>query len=127
MSKAGHELQGKVIEVLGGVAGLGIYAMAPVQAAHPFATVDAGLEADWSHKSGEGREVRLAVTIRDKAERPERIQQIESQAEAAISGLSGATQNWAIVSMSFMRSRLVREKETGWAAVIEYRARMLQL
>jgi hypothetical protein len=29
--------------------------------------------------------------------------------------------------MSFMRSRLVREKETGWAAVIEYRARMLRL
>jgi hypothetical protein len=127
MSTAGHELQAKVIEVLGGVAGLGTYSMAPVQAAYPFATVDAGLETDWSHKSGAGREVRLAVTIRDKAERPERVQQLEAQAEAAISGLSGATPNWAVVSMSFMRSRLVREKEKGWAAVIEYRARMLRL
>jgi hypothetical protein len=29
--------------------------------------------------------------------------------------------------MSFMRSRTVRESATGWAAVIEYRARMLRL
>jgi hypothetical protein len=127
MSKAGHELQAKVIEVLGGVAGLGTYSLAPVQAAYPFATMDAGLETDWSHKSGDGREVRLAVTIRDKSERPERVQQLEAQAEAAIAGISGATANWSVVSMSFMRSRLVREKETGWAAVIEYRARMLRL
>jgi hypothetical protein len=126
MSRASHELQAKVIELVGEVAGLGTYAMAPVQAAYPFATVDGGLETDWSHKSGVGREVRLAVTIRDKGERPERIQQIEAQAEAAISGLGGATGNWRVVSMNFMRSRLVRE-ETGWAAVIEYRARMLQL
>lgn len=127
MSRASHELQAKVIEVLGGVAGLGTYTLAPVQAAYPFATVDAGLETDWSHKSGTGREVRIAVTIRDKGERPERVQQIETQAEEAISGLSGTTANWSLVSMSFMRSRLVQEKETGWAAVIEYRARMLQL
>jgi hypothetical protein len=127
MSQAGQELQEQVSEALGSVAGLGVFALAPVQAAYPFATVDAGLETDWGHKGGEGREVRLAVTIRDRAERPDRIQGLENEAAAAIEGLSGVTPNWSVVSMSFMRCRTVRESSSGWAAVIEYRARMLRL
>ena len=127
MSQAGQELQEQVTEALGGVAGLGVFPLAPVQAACPFATVDAGLETDWGHKSGVGREVRLAVTIRDRAERPDRIQSLEDQALAAIERSGGVTPNWAVVSMSFMRSRTVRESATGWAAVIEFRARMLRL
>jgi hypothetical protein len=96
-------------------------------ASSPFATVDAGLETDWGNKSGAGREVRLAVTIRDKAERSERVQSLQNEAAAAIEGLNRATANWAVVSLSFMRSRTVRENPSGWAAVIEYRARMLRL
>jgi hypothetical protein len=127
MSQAGQELQEQVIEALGAVAGLGVFPLAPVQAAYPFATVDAGLETDWGNKSGAGREVRLAVTIRDKAERSERVQSLQNEAAAAIEGLNRATANWAVVSLSFMRSRTVRENPSGWAAVIEYRARMLRL
>jgi hypothetical protein len=36
----------------------------------PYAIVETGPEIDWSHKSGAGRELRLAVTLRDKGERP---------------------------------------------------------
>lgn len=107
--------------------GLGVFFPAPVQAIVPYAIVDAGLESDWSHKSSEGREVRLAVTIRDEGERPGRVQRLASEAEAAIEAAGGATPSWSIVSMRFLRRHLVREQRRGWTAVIEYRARMLRV
>lgn len=125
MSGAGQELQQTAIAKLRSVAGLGVFTLAPVQSSFPFATVDAGLESDWSYKGGEGREVRLAITIRDKGERPDRLQRLTGDAEAALRGLGPATQSWSIVSFRFLRSRTVREARQGWAAVIEYRARML--
>ena len=126
MSGAAEELQAAVIAALGGVQGMSVFSPGPVQAAFPYATVDSGLETDWSHKSGEGREVRLAVTVRDEGERPSRIQRIAGDAEAAIEAIAGATPSWSIVSMRFLRRHLVREQRRGWTAVIEYRARMLR-
>ena len=126
MSGAGQEVQTAAITALKSVAGLGVFTLAPVQSAFPFATVDAGLETDWSHKGGEGREVRLAITIRDESERPDRLHRLAGDAEAALRGLGPATPSWSIVSFRFMRSRTVREARQGWAAVIEYRARMLR-
>jgi hypothetical protein len=127
MSGAGEELQAAAMSALGEVPGLGVFCLAPVQAAFPYATVDAGLESDWGHKSGRGREVRLAVTIRDEGERPGRVQRLTNEVEAAIEAGAGETPSWSIVSMRFLRRQLVREQRRGWAAVIEYRARMLQL
>lgn len=127
MSGAGEEIQAAMIAAIKTVQGLGVHSAGPVQAAFPYATVDAGLESDWSHNGGEGREVRLAVTIRDEGERPGRIQRLASEAEAAIGAAGGAMPGWEIVSFRFLRRHLVREQRRGWAAVIEYRARMLRL
>ena len=127
MSGAGEELQAAVIATLEAVQGLGVFCLAPLQAPIPYASVDAGLESDWSHKSGEGREVRLAVTIRDEGERPDRVQRLAGEVEAAIGTVGAATASWSIASMRFLRRSMVREQRRGWTAVIEYRARMLRL
>jgi hypothetical protein len=98
----------------------------PLQAAFPYAIVDAGAESDWSHKTGEGRELRLAVTIRDQSERPARLRALMEAAEAAIGGLDGDLGGWRLVTMKFLRSRMLREKGAAWTGAIDYRARMLR-
>jgi hypothetical protein len=129
MTGAGEALQAAVVRALGAVAGLGgVYPGPPLQAAFPYATVDAGLESDWSHKSGTGREVRLAVTLRDKGERPARLQQLMAATGGVLDLFGGESGGWRVVTMRFERSRLLPPRASAgeaWAGVIEYRARML--
>jgi hypothetical protein len=112
----------EAVEAIGGV-----YPGAPLQAAFPYATVECGPESDWSHKSGIGRELRLAILVRAGGERPDRIQALAEAAEAAVAaGLS--PQGWTLASLAFVRSRTLREGRGDaavWTALIEFRARML--
>ena len=127
MSGAGEVLASAAVAALGGVAGLnGAYEGAPLQAAFPYAIVEAGPERDWSHKSGEGRELRLAVTIRDKGERPARIRGLADAAEAALGGIPVALDGWRLVTLVILRSHLLRSNDAAWSALIEFRARMLR-
>jgi len=123
---AGEALQGAAAAALAAIDGLGIYEGAPVQAAFPYAMVEVGPEADWSHKSGEGREVRLALVLRDKGERPARLRLLVAEGETAIGALDAEMGGWRVVSLRFVRSRMAREPG-GWSALSEYRARMLRL
>lgn len=133
MSGASAMLQTAAIAALQGADGIGgVYDGSPIQAAFPYAVVECGPESDWSHKSGKGREVRLAVTIRDEGERPARLRRLMAEAEAAIYGIGGV-EGWRIISLHFVRSQGIREARTAnpsgvgrWAGVIEFRARMLE-
>ena len=123
---AGGALAAAAKARLAGVAGLnGVFDVRPWQAAHPYAIVDAGVEIDWSHKTGAGREVRLAIAIHDKGERPERLRRLIAAAEGAMDGLAGPAEGWRIVSLAFLRGRVVADGRDGWIGAIDYRARML--
>lgn len=98
---------------------------APVQASPPFSTVEAGAETDWSHKTGEGRELRLAVTIRDAGERPERLHLLMAAAEEALAAVPRDLPGWRLVTLRFLRARTISEGPARWAGVSEYRARLL--
>jgi hypothetical protein len=104
-----------------------VYPGPPLQGAFPYALVETGAETDWGHKSGAGRELRLAVIVRDTGERPDRVRALAGAAEAMIeAGLE--PEGWQIVSLAFLRGRLVADGPSGrpgWTATIEYRARML--
>lgn len=133
MSAAGAALQARAAAALGAVPGLAIHLWRPLQAATPWALVEAGAESDWGHKSGAGREVRLAAILHDKGERPARLHVLAAAAEAALDGLAGeaegAADGWRIVSLALLRSRIVPPRSAGpdavTAVVIEWRARML--
>ena len=136
MSGAGPALQQAAIEALQSAAGIGgVYDGPPLQAAFPYAVVEFGPESDWSHKTARGREVRLALTIRDQGERPARLHRLMEEAEQAMAGLGGPLVGWRIVTSRFARSQVVREPEgraspgrsDAWAGVIEYRARMMAI
>ena len=114
------------LAALGEVEGLtGRHEARPLQAAFPYATVEAGAESDWGHKSGIGREVRLTIVLRDEGERPERLRRLLAEAEAALDGIGATLGAWRLVSFAFLRSRLVPDGQRRWAGAIDYRARML--
>ena len=127
MSGAGAVLTAAAAAALGEVAGLnGAYDGPPLQAAFPYATVEAGPESDWSHKSGEGRELRLAATLRDRGERPARLRALMAAAEAAIAAIGPELDGWRLVTCVFLRSRMLRSNDAAWTGWVEFRARMLR-
>jgi hypothetical protein len=127
VSGAGAALTAAAIEALDSLDLGGVYPGPPLQAAHPHAVVECGPELDWGHKSGRGRELRLAVTLRDRGERPDRAQAFADVVEAAVeAGL--AVEGWRLVTLALVRRRTVAEGrggKAGWIVAIEYRARML--
>lgn len=127
MSGAGAALQAAAIEALAALDLGGVYPGPPLQAAFPYATVECGPEADWGHKSGRGREIRLAVTLRDSGERPDRAQAFAEVVEAAIeAGLD--VEGWRLITLALVRRRTVAEARRGrmgWTVALDYRARML--
>lgn len=128
MSGAGAMLQAAAIEAIEALDLGGVYPGPPLQAAFPHAVVECGAEIDWGHKNGRGRELRLAVTVRDAGERPDRAQAFAYVAEAAIeAGLE--VEGWQLVTLALVRRRTVAEGrgKAGWAVTLDYRARMLAL
>ena len=122
---AGGALQAALAAALSGDARLtGVYDGPPARAGFPYAAIDAGSESDWSHKSGDGREVLLALTVWD--EQPARLAVLADVVEAATAGVGGVA-GWQLVSMRMIRRRTVRDVAGPWATAIDFRARMLSL
>jgi len=120
---AGGALQSAIAAALGAVNGLtGVFDGPPARAAYPYVALDATTETDWSHKSGDGREVMVAITLWD--DQPVRLHSLADAVEAAVSGL-GAVVGWQLVTMRLVRRRVVRDVAGPWAAAVDFRARML--
>ncbi|HEU5067483.1 MAG TPA: DUF3168 domain-containing protein [Sphingomicrobium sp.] len=120
---AGVVLQTAVVSALAGVSGLtGVFDGPPARAAYPYAAIDASVESDWSHKSGTGREVLLAVTLWD--DQPERLQTLADLVEAGVLAVA-KTDGWQLVSLVLTRRKTVRDVAGPWACALNFRARML--
>lgn len=122
---AGLVLQGAIVSALGRLPELaGIYDGPPARAPFPYLVVDAGTELDWSHKSGTGREVLVALTVWD--DQPTRLHRLSDEVNAVLANrmpLAG----WQLVTFRFVRKRLVRDVSGPWAAALDYRARLLSI
>ncbi len=120
---AGGALQAALASALASEMRLtGIYDGPPARAAFPYAVIDAGSESDWSHKSGDGREVLVALTVWDDA--PARLAELADAVEAIVAEVSDAA-GWQLVSFRLLRRRTVRDIAGPWAAAIDFRARLL--
>ena len=120
---AGGALQSAIAGALGGIPELtGVFDGPPARAAYPYAALDATTESDWSHKSGVGREVLVAITVWD--DQPTRLHLLADQVEGVLQA-PGAVDAWQLVSMRLVRRRVVRDVAGPWAAAIDFRARML--
>ena len=120
---AGGALQTAIAGALGSISGLtGVFDGPPTRAAYPYVALDATTESDWSHKSGAGREVLVAITLWD--DQPTRLHDLADAVEAALQA-PGPVVGWQLVSMRLVRRRVVRDVAGPWAAAVDFRARML--
>lgn len=127
MTGAGQALAEAALAALRDVGGLnGVYDGPPLSASFPYATVETGLESDWSHKSGEGRELRLSILVHEQGERPTRLRNIVVAVEAAAAEIGPNLAGWQLVNLVFLRGSMLRSKDAAWSAAIEYRARLLK-
>lgn len=105
----------------------GVFEGPAVQATPPFAEVQPGIAIDWSTKDWAGRELRPAVVVRDAGETPARVQAIAGAMGAAVEGMARELDGWRIVSVRFVRSRMLREAAGRWAVSVEFRVRMMAI
>jgi hypothetical protein len=120
---AGATLQAAIAATIGAVPELtGVFDGPPARAAYPYAAIDASTEGDWSHKSGSGREVLVAVTVWD--DQPARLQTLSDIVETKVLATE-LVSGWQLVNLSLIRRRTVRDVAGPWAAAIDFRARML--
>jgi hypothetical protein len=122
---AGASLQAALASVIGTLSELtGVFDGPPARAAYPYAAIDASTESDWSHKSGSGREVLVAVTVWD--DQPARLQALADSVEAQVLA-TNITDAWQLVSLKLIRRRTIRDVAGPWATAVDFRARMLAL
>lgn len=126
MSGAAGALRKAAVAALEAVPGIGrVYDAPPLTQAAPHAVIEIDVESDWGHKSGAGRELRLAATLTGEGERPLRLRESTVHAEAALAAIDGELDGWRLVTMRHLRTREVRRPKGGWISVIEFRARLL--
>lgn len=120
---AGGAIQAQLAATLGTLAELtGVFDGPPARATFPYAAIDASFERDWSHKSGSGREVMIAVTVWD--DQPARLQSLADEVEAKAAAIGG-TSEWHLVSLVLVRRRTIRDVAGPWATAVDFRARLL--
>jgi hypothetical protein len=120
---AGGALQTAIAGALNAITELtGVFDGPPARARFPDSTIDAATETDWSHKSGDGREVMVGITVWD--DQPVRLHGLADSIEASLAALP-AIAGWQRVTMRLMRRRVLGDVAGPWAAAIDFRARML--
>jgi hypothetical protein len=120
---AGAALQAALAGTLANIRDLtGVFDGPPARAAFPYAAIDASLESDWSHKTGGGREVMVAITVWD--DQPARLQDLADAAEAKALAVK-VSGEWKLVTFRLIRRRTVRDVAGPWATAIDFRARLL--
>jgi hypothetical protein len=103
----------------------GVFLGPAVRASPPFAEVAETLGTDWGTKDRRGREVRLAVLVRDATETPARLMELAEAVEQAVLAMPRMLDGWQVASLVFVRSRVAGEGPGRWLAAVEFRARVL--
>lgn len=125
-------LQAALLAVLRGDATLsaglnGVFEGPAVKASLPFAELGPLLSVDWGTKTAAGREVRISVTVHAAGETGAVVQMPADAVGAAIERLPRALTGWRVASVVFVRLRMLPGGAGQWAAVIEYRVRMMEV
>ena len=98
---------------------------APVAASPPQVAILASASADWSNKSGTGREVRLALELVDRSDDPAATAALAARIEQRIATLAPRQDGFRVVVTHFLRSRTERRPRGLRAVLLEYRFLLL--
>ena len=98
---------------------------APGRAALPWLAIAASASADWSTKEQVGREVRVALELHCRGDRPDTAATIVAAIENRTAALPAAQSGFRVVSTQFLRARAEQRPANTRAVLIEYRFRLL--
>ena len=98
---------------------------APLRASLPWLAIVASASADWSHKTGRGREVRIAVELQARGDDPETAASLVGSIESAVEGLPPDQPSFTVAGIQFLRARTEQRGGTVRAVLLEYRFRIL--
>lgn len=103
----------------------GVFDGVAVKASAPWVEIGPMVAVDWSTKDIAGREIRLALTVRDRADRPARCHALAAAAGGAVEDLPRDLDGWRIATLTFVRARVAGERPGQWSATVEYQVRMM--
>lgn len=98
---------------------------APLRTSLPWLAIVASASADWSYKTGEGREVRVALELNCRGDAPDAAGDLVAAIEARVSSMPAAQSGFVIVTNQFLRARAEQRSEATRAILLEYRFRVL--
>jgi len=98
---------------------------APSRTALPWLAIAASASADWSTKELAGREVRVALELHCRGDRPDTAATLVSAIESRITALPAAQSGFRVVTTQFLRARAEQRAANTRAILLEYRFRVL--
>lgn len=104
----------------------GVFDGLAVRATTPFAEVGEALVGDYGTKGLRGREVRIAITLRDANETSTRIAGLAGRAARVIEDLPREMEGWRLASLALTRIRTAGDGPGRWLTALDYRARLFE-
>lgn len=98
---------------------------APTRTALPWLALAASASADWGTKDRTGREVRVALELHCRGDRPDAAAALVAAIEARIAALPPAQPGWRVASTAFLRARAEQRAANTRAILLEYRFRLI--
>lgn len=98
---------------------------APARASLPWLAIAASASADWSCKDRSGREVRLALELHCRGDRPDAAAALVAAIEQRVEALPRAQPGFFIATTRFLRARAEQRAAGLRAVLLEYRFRLL--
>ena len=98
---------------------------APSRTALPWLAIASSASADWSAKDRLGREVRIALELHCRGDRPDSAASLVTVIERRIGELPSSQPGFQVVTSQFLRARAEQRGANTRAILIEYRFRLL--
>ena len=98
---------------------------APLRVSPPWLGIVASASGDFSHKTGAGREVRVALELQHLGDDPATAADLVSGIEARIADFPADQPGWRVASLTFLRTRAEQRGEARRAYLLKYRARLI--
>ncbi|MFN2099118.1 DUF3168 domain-containing protein [Altererythrobacter sp. MF3-039] len=97
-----------------------------VRASPPWLGIAASASRDFSHKTGSGREVRVALELQSRGDDIATDGALVSAIDKRVAALPAAQSGFTIASLTFLRGRAERREDNLRATLLEYRFRLIE-
>ncbi|MXP26881.1 DUF3168 domain-containing protein [Altererythrobacter indicus] len=97
---------------------------APLRASFPWVGIVASASTDWSMKTTQGREIRLALELHCRGDDPDTAAALVQALEKRVESLPADHTLFTLASVQFLRARAEQRPRNIRAVLLEYRFRL---